>query len=199
MYVALGHIMETQMPQIELYSEIGKAVCRRTEKGAAVAAAAYLSEHYPGAKGFSPRNIRRMRDFYCTYENQPALLSLAMKIGWTQNVVILEANLSMEQREWYLKAAAQFVWSKAALIEKIVNNAHATVVLAIGEEMYDTREKQGISRKEKIGIFYCIKEKMQCLITKVIFRTKTRRKNKQRWRFISYSIFAVRRLPFIRC
>lgn len=122
-----------------------------------------------------------------------------MKIGWTKNAVMLEAIFSMEQREWYLKAVAQFAWSKVELIEKIVNNAHATVVLAIGEEMYDTREKKGINRKEKIGISYCIKEKIRCLVTKAIFRTKTRRKNKQQWRFISYSIFTVRRLPFIRC
>lgn len=64
MYAALDHIMETQMPQIELYSEIGKAACQRTEKGAAVAVAAYLREHHPDAKGFSLRNIRRMRDFF---------------------------------------------------------------------------------------------------------------------------------------
>lgn len=68
MYAALDHIMAIQMPQMELYSEIGKAVCRRTEKGATVAAA-YLSEHYPNVKGFSPGYIRRMRDFYSTYED----------------------------------------------------------------------------------------------------------------------------------
>lgn len=41
----------------------GRAVWRRTEKGAAVAAAAYLREQYPDIQGFSPRNLRRMRDF----------------------------------------------------------------------------------------------------------------------------------------
>lgn len=112
MYAALDQIMSVQMPQMELYSEIGKAVCRRNEKGTAFAATAYLREHYPDAKGFSPRNIRRMRDFYRTYENQPALLSLAMKIGWTQNVVILEADLPMELREWYLKVAMQLAGQK---------------------------------------------------------------------------------------
>lgn len=41
----------------------GRAVWRRTEKGAAVAAAAYLREQYPDIQGFSPRNLRRMCDF----------------------------------------------------------------------------------------------------------------------------------------
>ena len=104
MYAALDQIMEVRMSQMELYCEIGKAVCQRCEKGAAVAAATYLSQHYPDVHGFSPRNLRRMRDFYRAYEEQPVLLSLALQIGWTQNVVIMEADLSMEQLKWYLKA-----------------------------------------------------------------------------------------------
>lgn len=81
--------------QVELYCAIGKAVNTRLEKGAAVAAAKYLAENYPDAHGISPRNVRRMWDFYRTYENHPALLPLALQIGWTQNVVIMEADLSM--------------------------------------------------------------------------------------------------------
>ena len=66
MYEALDMLMAQQLPQMELYCEIGKTVCRRTEKGAAVMASEYLDKHYPDAKGFSPRSLRRMRDFYCT-------------------------------------------------------------------------------------------------------------------------------------
>ena len=49
---------------MELYREIGRLVSGRTEKGAAVAASEYLQATYPAADGFSPRNVRRMRDFY---------------------------------------------------------------------------------------------------------------------------------------
>ena len=69
MYVALDQIMTVRMSQMELYCEIGKAVCQRCERGAAVAAAAYLSEHYPDVQGFSPRNLRRMRDFTVLMRN----------------------------------------------------------------------------------------------------------------------------------
>ena len=117
MYEALDELMSQQLSQMELYWEIGKAVCRRTEKGAAVMASEYLNKHYPDVKGFSPRSLRRIRDFYRTYENHPALLSRAMKLGWTQNVVIMEADLTMELRGWYLNAAVRFGWSKAQLIE----------------------------------------------------------------------------------
>ena len=135
MYAELDKAMAADIPQMELYCKIGKAVCRRTEKGAAVAAAAYLSRQYPDAQGFSPRNLRRMRDFYRSYQDYPALLSLAMELDWIQNVVILESGLSTERREWYLKAAMQFGWSKTELIANIAANAHANIFLAIEEEV----------------------------------------------------------------
>ena len=137
MYEALDVLMAQQLPQTELYWEIGKAVCRRTEKGAAVMASEYLNKHYPDVKGFSPRSLRRIRDFYRTYENHPALLSRAMKLGWTQNVVIMEANLTMEMREWYVSAALQFGWSKSELISEIVKSIHLEIILEIAQEMCD--------------------------------------------------------------
>ena len=139
MYVALDSAMEKNLSQVELYYEIGRAVCQRTEKGAAAAAAAYLSEHYSDIQGFSPRNLRRMRDFYRTYEDHPDLLTLALQLGWTQNVVILEADLSVELREWYMKAANQFDWSKIALIENIKNEVHKEIVLDNGQNLCDNK------------------------------------------------------------
>ena len=135
MYEKIDKLMEQQLPQMELYCGIGKAVCRRTEKGATVMASEYLNKQYPDVKGFSPRSLRRMRDFYRTYENHSAMLSRAMKLGWIQNVVIMEANLIMELREWYMKAAEQFGWSKTELIANIEMNAHENIILAIEEEV----------------------------------------------------------------
>ena len=55
--------MGSDLAEMELYSEIGRAVCARTEKGAAVMAAEYIQSRYPERRGFSPRNLRRMRSF----------------------------------------------------------------------------------------------------------------------------------------
>ena len=137
MYETLDKLMANQLRQMELYREIGKAVCRRTEKGAAVMASEYLNKQYPDVKGFSPRSLRRMRDFYRTYEDHPALLSRAMKLGWTQNVVIMEADLTMVLREWYMKATEQFGWSKMELIANIAVNSHEEIVLSIEDDMCD--------------------------------------------------------------
>ena len=52
MFATLESVMKADLPQMELYCEIGKAVCRRTEKGAAVMASEYLNNQYPDVKGF---------------------------------------------------------------------------------------------------------------------------------------------------
>lgn len=44
MFAALGSVMEAELPQMELYCEVGRIVCTRSEKGAAVAAAEFLKE-----------------------------------------------------------------------------------------------------------------------------------------------------------
>lgn len=129
MYAALDKAIAVQRSQMELYYEIGKAIIARPEKGAAVAAAEYIAEHYPGQKGFSPRNVRRMRDFCATYGLDEDILASAMQIGWTQNVVILEADLTVEEKYWYIRAAKEFCWSKPELMESISNSAHKHTVL----------------------------------------------------------------------
>lgn len=68
-FTALDALMEADLPQMELYRGIGRVVSGRPEKGAVVAAVEYLQAAYPDATGFSPRSLRRMRDFYRTYES----------------------------------------------------------------------------------------------------------------------------------
>ena len=106
MFTTLDTLMAAQLPQMELYCEIGRLVSGRSEKGAAVAASEYLQAAYPAADGFSPRNVRRMRAFYAAYEKTPEIMRLAMRLGWTQNVAILEGCGSSEERAWYIPRAA---------------------------------------------------------------------------------------------
>lgn len=124
MYREVAEILTQNLPQMEEIHAIGKAVSRRPEKGAAVAAAEFLQAKFPDCTGFSPRNVRRMRDFYRTYENDEPLLRLAMKIGWTLNVVIMEAELTRDARHWYLREANAGGLSKAELLEMIESAAH---------------------------------------------------------------------------
>ena len=123
LFSKLDKLMAEQLPQMELYREIGRVVSGRSEKGAAVAASEYLQAAYPAAEGFSPRNLRRMRAFYATYEESPEIMRLAMELGWTQNVAILERCGNNEERVWYIRAALRFGWKKAKLLEAIESQA----------------------------------------------------------------------------
>ena len=199
MYEELDMLMAKELPQMELYCGIGKAVCRRTEKGAAVMASEYLNKQYPDVKGLSPRSLRRMRDFYRTYENYPALLSCAMQLGWIQNVVIMEAALTMELREWYMKAVKQFDWSKTELIANIAANAHENIVLAIEEEVcyiVEQEEKQAESQME-----------LPVVITDVIHHVIRRirkwwliwKGGGRRWRTMLWETFMEKQTASMRC
>ena len=54
MFAALDALMAAQLPQMELYCEIGRLVSRRSEKGAAVAASEYLQAAIPQPRAFLP-------------------------------------------------------------------------------------------------------------------------------------------------
>ena len=123
LFADIDGVMTEQMTLMELYCEIGRLVSMHPAKGAAVAAAEFIQRAYPDVSGFSARNVRRMREFYLAYEDDPTTMHTAMMIGWTQNVVILESDLTPEERTWYIRAVRQFDWSKLALTEMIKERA----------------------------------------------------------------------------
>ena len=123
LFSKLDRLMAEQLSQMNLYCEIGRLVSSKAEKGAAVAASEYLQMTYPAVEGFSPRNLRRMRAFYATYEESPEITRQAMNLGWTQNVAILERCSSNEERAWYIRAVLRFGWKKAKLLEAIESQA----------------------------------------------------------------------------
>lgn len=154
LYAALDQLMATVQPQMELYCEIGRLVSARREKGVAVAAAEYLHTPHPDVPGFSPRNLRRMRDFYRAYEEAPEVMAEAMAIGWTQNVVILEAELTIQERAWYIRAARQFKWSKLELSRKIQEHIHGTIALdSTDGSCYNSGRGDENAEKETSGAF----------------------------------------------
>ena len=147
LFTALDAAVAAQLPQMELYCEIGKAVCTRSEKGAAVAAAEFLKEQYPDMTGFSPRNVRRMRDFWQLYSDMPELLGEALRLNWTQNVVIMETELTAENRRWYIKQAAAQNLSKSELLRMIEDSAHLESVLDEKVDVWYNDDNDEISER----------------------------------------------------
>ena len=135
MYRELTAILAQNLPQMDEVYAIGKAISQRPEKGAAVAAAEFLQANFPDHAGFSPRNVRRMRDFYKTYENDQTLLQLAMKIGWTLNVVIMEAELTREKRISCLRRAEIEKLSKKELLEMILSGTFVEEYIDVSDEI----------------------------------------------------------------
>ena len=200
MHVAIDKAITRNLSQMELYAAIDKAVSTRPEKGAAVAAAEYLNVNYPDARGFSPRNLRRMRDFYRTYEIVPSVLTMAMQVGWTQNVVILEAELTMEERQWYLKAVLQFGWTKLELLDKIENRAHEELVLDNGQEKCDNDKNESeekLASPATTAVKYLLRQFRQ-MIPLRRSRGKPRR-GVVPWPTMWLPIFMEKRIAFMRC
>ena len=109
---------------IALYWDIGKSIVSRQEElgwGKAVVEtlARDLQNEFPGIQGFSARNLWNMRTFYLAYRDNQKLQPLAAEISWTKNVVIMERCKDPLQREFYLKVAKKFGWTKDVLINQL--------------------------------------------------------------------------------
>ena len=85
-----------------------------------------------------------MRDFYRTYESVPEVMAEAMTIGWSQNIVIMEADLTINEKAWYIRAVQEFGWTKLELTKRIAVTAHLEMSLDISEEVCYTEENSGV-------------------------------------------------------
>ena len=140
-----------------------------------------------------------MRDFYRTYENHSALLSHAMKLGWIQNVVIMEADLSMDLREWYMKAAEQFGWSKTELIANIAANAHANIVLAIEEEVCYIVEQEEKQTESDSDASVDIMKKIHQSVQRIRKWWLIWKGGGRRWHTMLWETFTVKQIASMRC
>jgi len=112
---------------IELYWNIGEFIAGKIEadgwgKGTVEALAKHIRKRQPDARGFSAQNLWRMRQFFEAYRDQPNLSALLRDLSWTNNLMILGKCQRVEEREFYLRLAAQQKWSSREL-ERQINGA----------------------------------------------------------------------------
>ena len=94
---------------IDLYWKIGKYISNKiavSEWGDGVVKqlAEYIERTSPEAKGFSDKNLWRMKQFYETYNGADEKLStLLRQISWTNNLTILSRSKSEAERLFYLQ------------------------------------------------------------------------------------------------
>lgn len=119
---------------ISLYWDIGRLIVEKQEqerwgRSAVERLATDLQKEFPGIKGFSPRNIWRMRDFYLVYREKEFLPPMVAEIGWSHNYVILEKCKDDLQREFYIRMTRANGWSKNVLIHQIDNQTYEKTLL----------------------------------------------------------------------
>lgn len=92
---------------MELYWHVGKIVSEKVQqeewgKGVVKALAQYISQTDPGIKGFSDKNLWRMKQFYETYQADEKLATLSRELPWTHNTIIFSRCKTAPEREFYL-------------------------------------------------------------------------------------------------
>lgn len=100
---------------IDLYWNIGAYISKKielSEWGDSVVAelAKYIQQNEPDIKGFSDKNIWRMKQFYETYKDFPKLSTVLREISWSHNLAIFSRCKTAEEREFYLKLAKQEIF-----------------------------------------------------------------------------------------
>ena len=105
---------------IELYWQVGAYLSRKIAaaewgEGVVEQLAQHIATTQPGLRGFSAKNIWRMRQFYETYRDDEKLSPLVRELPWTHNLIILSQSKRPEEREFYLRLATREQWSKREL------------------------------------------------------------------------------------
>lgn len=130
-YEALKTVNKTL---INLYWDLGRMICERQKgdtwgKNIVQRLALDLQLEFPGMRGFSARNIWRIRDLYLTYHQNPKLPPLVAEISWSHNIVILEKCDNDLEREFYIRMTCRMGWSKNVLIHQIENKTYEKTLL----------------------------------------------------------------------
>lgn len=112
---------------IDLYWNVGHYISDRIASaewgdGVVPQLAKYISKTAPDLKGFSDKNLWRMKQFYETYSSEPKLLPLVREISWTNNLVLLSRTHSVEEKLFYLTKCIEERYSKREL-ERQINSA----------------------------------------------------------------------------
>ena len=119
---------------IQLYWEIGEEINnQQQEKGWGKSIVEVLSKElqkeFPGIQGFSARNLWRMRNFYLEFSQTSNLPPLVAEISWTKNIIIMEKCKDSQEREFYIRMAKRFGWTKNILIHHIENRTYEKYLL----------------------------------------------------------------------
>ena len=92
--------------------------------------AQHLARTMSGQRGFTRRNLFRMRQFFDTYHGDKKVTPLLTQLPWTHNLIILTQSKRAEEREFYLRMAVQEKWKSRELERQYRLDAFGRAVLS---------------------------------------------------------------------
>jgi predicted nuclease of restriction endonuclease-like (RecB) superfamily len=91
--------------------------------------ASYIERRYPNLRGFTRRNLFRMRQFFETYTKDEIVSALLTQLPWTHHLLILSRCRRPEERQFYIRLAVQEKWSSRDLERQLAGALFERAVL----------------------------------------------------------------------
>ena len=128
---------------INLYWNIGEYISKKVElsewgQSVVKELSQYIQSNEPEIKGFSDKNLWRMKQFYETYKGFPKVSTLLREISWSHNLAIFSRCKTIEEQEFYIKLTKQENYSfreldrqiSSSLFERtMIGNSNLSTVL----------------------------------------------------------------------
>jgi predicted nuclease of restriction endonuclease-like (RecB) superfamily len=108
----------------------GKLAAAEWGEGVVDRLADHLARTVPGLRGFTRRNLFRMRQFFEAYSGDEKVTALVTQLPWTHNLIILTQAKRAEERDFYLRMAVQQRWGTRELERQFRLGAFEHAVLA---------------------------------------------------------------------
>ncbi|HOJ19719.1 MAG TPA: PDDEXK nuclease domain-containing protein [Ignavibacteriaceae bacterium] len=129
---------------VQLYFNIGKHISEKVKRadwgrGVVLQLADYIKREDAEIKGFTDKNLWRMKQFYETYGDNTKLASLWRQLSWSHNRIIMGRCKSEEEREFYLKICSSEKYTTREL-ERQINSGIFERTL-IGDKKLSRRVK----------------------------------------------------------
>jgi len=128
---------------IELYWQIGTVLNEHKKWGNKFLQnlARDIRLEFPGATGYSFRNLRYMTQFAATYPEGIWQRAVA-KLPWGHNIDLMTRVAEADEREWYAAAALEHGWSRAVLDIQLDTRLYQRQVTATKTTNYADRLPQ---------------------------------------------------------
>jgi predicted nuclease of restriction endonuclease-like (RecB) superfamily len=119
---------------ISLYWQVGEYISLRIKaegwgKSTVAQLAEHIAQHEPDLKGFSMQNLWRMKQFFEIYSGSPNLSPLVREISWSNNLIIMSAAKTEEEREFYIKLCMKEGYGKRELERQIKSSMYERVMI----------------------------------------------------------------------